>query len=74
MWFIDNVVVLAGLAKGHNRTQELDAANSVISLTPAQMGSRVWWEYVESKANWADAPSRLLKDCAWLAEKKIAAR
>ena len=26
---------------------------------------RVWWEWVESDANWSDGASRDLKECSW---------
>ena len=39
LWFIDNVVVLAGLAKGHSKNYELDAANASIQPTLAHMHS-----------------------------------
>ena len=61
-------VVLAGLAKGHNRCPELDNANAVIQLSLARRKANVWWEYVASKANWADEPSRELEASQWLKE------
>ena len=42
IWLVDNMVVLADLAKGHNRTIELDAGDSSIQLMSAHLWTRCW--------------------------------
>ena len=37
---------------------DLDDGSCAVHLCLAVLRSRVWWEYVESKANWADEASR----------------
>ena len=71
VWFIDNLATLAGLAKGHNHNAELDNANAFIHVMLAHMKTRCWWEYISSKANWADGPSREMEGCEWLREENF---
>ena len=68
VWFEDNSVVLSGLVKGSNRGEELDNGMAALHLAFAAIKARVWSEYVESKANWSDGPSRELLNNAWLKE------
>ena len=58
LWFEDNSVVLSGLVRGASSSGELDSGCSCIHLSLAMLKVRAWWEYVESKSNWADGPSR----------------
>ena len=60
IWFIDNVAALAAHVKGGSDAQDLDRAACVASLAMARLGTRVWFEYVESHSNWADGISRKL--------------
>ena len=56
--WIDNTGALAALIKGYSR--ELDCARIVqaFSAFSLGLGVRAWFEYVASKANIADLPSR----------------
>ena len=65
--------MLAGLARGANRTAELDAGTTTIHLAFAALRCRVWFEYVESDANWSDGPSRELLGNQWLRDKGFSA-
>ena len=65
VWYIDNSVILSAMTKGASRSIAIDRAALVLHLVIAGLGARVWWEYVESKANWSDELSRQLKD-PWL--------
>ena len=60
LWLEDNANVLGGLVKGANHGEDLDNGVAAIHLLLAHSGTRIWWEYVESDANWADGASRLL--------------
>ena len=67
LWYTDNSVVLAAMCKGASHAEAIDAGASTLHLLLARLGIRVWWEYVESKANWSDRLSRELAD-PWLDE------
>jgi hypothetical protein len=66
IWWEDNSVVLAGMCKGANHGEDLDAGTTAIHLMVAQLRMRPWWEYVESKANWSDSASRLGEADPWI--------
>ena len=66
-WFEDNSVVLSGLCRGGSRTALLDQGVAVVHLLLARLRARVWFEYVESHANWSDGASRLLLLGPWSA-------
>ena len=68
VWYIDNSVVLASMCKGASKSQAIDHGATALHLILAGLSTRVWWEYVESKANWSDALSRELND-PWLVEQ-----
>ena len=65
-WFEDNASVLAGVIKCSSREAELDAGLASIHTILAALQTRVWFEWVESKANWADGSSRLLEADPWV--------
>jgi hypothetical protein len=67
-WYEDNAVVLAGLSKGSSNGEELDKGNAAIHLLMAELRSRGWFEYIESKSNWSDGASRLLEGDPWIRE------
>ena len=56
--WVDNTSALAALAKGYSRA--IDSARIVHTLHAWNVGARVstWFEYVRSKANISDLPSR----------------
>ena len=65
-WFEDNAVVLSGLAKGASHGEELDRGNAAAHLMLAELRARCWFEYIESKSNWADGAGRLLEADPWI--------
>ena len=65
-WFEDNSVVLAGMVKGASSGELLDHGAASAHLLIADMRARVWWEYVQSKANWSDGASRELEHDQWV--------
>ena len=56
--FIDNVGAYSGLTKGYSRDVDSGRMISVFHTMNAALGANVWFEYVPSKANIADLPSR----------------
>jgi len=69
IWFEDNAVVLSGMVKGRCHCPEVDDAMAALHLAFAMLRTRVWYEYVESDANWSDGPSRELSANEWLVQE-----
>ena len=67
LWFEDNAAVLASVIKGCSSEEEMDAGMASIHTLAAAVSTRIWFEWVESKANWADEASRLLLAGPWAA-------
>ena len=65
MWFEHNSAVLSGHVKGASGHAMLDSGAASIHLLLAALGTRTWFEYVESDANWSDGASRLLTFDPW---------
>ena len=68
IWFVDNTVALATLTKGNSREPQIAAGVEAVHFALAFMGIRVWFEYVESHANWSDGASRDLLEDKWSRE------
>ena len=73
IWFTDNSVVLAAMTKGASRSAAIDEAAVSLQLITARLGLRIWWEYIESKSNWADRLSRE-RDDPWLRSLQFSVR
>ena len=58
--------MLAGMVRGASGNPVVDRMATAVALMCAFLQCRIWYEYVESKANWADGPSRLLEACPWV--------
>ena len=56
--FIDNSGAEAGLVRGYSRDVDSARMASIFHTVAAALGANVWFEYVASKANIADLPSR----------------
>ena len=65
VWFVDNTVVVAAMCKGSSQSLAIDEGATMLHLVVAKYRWRIWWEYIESKSNWADRLSRDLAD-PWL--------
>jgi len=65
LWFIDNVAALMALVKGSSGSRSLDQMAKVIHLACFALRSVPYFEYVESKANWADEISRVGTQGNW---------
>ena len=65
IWFVDNSVALSAMTKGSSNSVAIDEAAVSLQLLCARLRLRIWWEYIESKSNWADKLSRE-RDDAWL--------
>ena len=65
VWFIDNTAALMALVRGRSNSADLDRLAGSIHAALFAMQIWMYFEWVESKSNWADGISReSLKD-AW---------
>ena len=53
------------MVRGKSRSEKLDVAAMVAHLAFAMLNCRVWFEYVESNANWMDEASRVAGGGPW---------
>ena len=63
--FIDNSAALSALIKGRSGCADLDYLAQRIHLRAYSIDARLWVEYVETDANWADGVSREGPNCRW---------
>jgi len=56
--WIDNLSAVAGLCKGYSRVHDSVRLVHAFHAFANGLGARVWFEYVPTKANVSDAPSR----------------
>ena len=58
IWFIDNVAALMALVRGRSDAEDLDRMAVLIHGLMYGLQCMIYFEWVESKANWADGISR----------------
>ena len=58
VWFIDNTAALMALVKGSSNSHSLDQMAKIVHLACFAIRTVPYFEYIESKANWADEVSR----------------
>ena len=57
--WVDNSSAAAAASKGYSRQADSARIVHILHTTLASLGARVWFEYVRTKANVADEPSRV---------------
>ena len=57
--FLDNVAAVMTLVRGRSRNPDLAKLGRLIHLALFALRAQGYWEYVQSKSNWADDISRL---------------
>ena len=67
IYFIDNSAALSALVKGRSGNPDMDWLARWVHLQTYHLNVRLWLEYVETDANWADGASRLGAPCDWAA-------
>ena len=67
VWFIDNIAALMALIRGRSDSPDLEKMASLIHLACFALRTWIYWEYIPSKSNWADATSRLGMADPWRA-------
>ena len=60
LWFVDNTTALHSVIKGNARNQWLDRSIAIFHFLAFRHDVHVWFEFVDSKSNWADGISREL--------------
>ena len=58
--FIDNTSAISGMLKGYSAAPDSAWMVNIFHTYNTQLHSNIWYEHVDSKANPADLPSRLL--------------
>ena len=59
LWFLDNVAAVMTLARGRSSNSDLAKLGHLIPLALFALRAQGYWEYIQSKSNWADDISRL---------------
>eukprot|EP00435_Cladocopium_sp_Y103_P037804 s1601_g10.t1 len=65
LWFLDNVAAVMTLVRGRSTNSDLSKLGHLIHLALFVLWAQGYWEYVQSKSNWADDISRLGFDDPW---------
>ena len=73
VWYVDNVAALMALVKGRSESQELDVIAQSMHLLLFHVRCNLWFEWVQSHSNWADAISRLGLQDSWHKEHRFRA-
>ena len=66
---VDNTTALYAAVKGGATDPAVDRAVAFTHFLAFRAGVDIWWEYVDSKSNWADGVSRDLGACPWAAQR-----
>ena len=65
-WYIDNVAALMALIRGRSSSPDLERLAHLVHIALFALNASIFWEYVPSKSNWADAVSRVGFQDPWL--------
>ena len=65
LWFLDNVAAVMTLVRGRSSNADLAKLGHLIHLALFALRAQGYWEYVQSKSNWADDISRLGAEDPW---------
>ena len=65
VWMVDNIAALMTLIKGRSESEDLERMAHMVHTILYALRCWMWWEYIPSKSNWADAISRLGRDDPW---------
>ena len=65
IWFLDNVASLMALVKGRSSSRDLENFAHMVHMLLLGLNTQMWFEYIPSKSNWADAISRLGRSDPW---------
>ena len=71
LFFIDNSVALYSMVRGGSNQRAVARCTHLMGITCLNHTCKVWFEFVDSKSNWADSISRTLAECRFCREKGI---
>ena len=71
MWYIDNTSALYSVVKGSCKHPSVNRAIAITHLIMLHFDIAIWWEFVDSKANWSDGISREGADDTFAREHKF---
>jgi hypothetical protein len=74
IWMVDNTTALYSAVKGGATDPAVDRAVAFVHFLAFRADIDIWWEYVDSKSNWADGISRDLGNCPWAASRGFITR
>lgn len=66
IWFIENTAALMSLIRGRSDSSDLEHMSNMIHIALYALNCWVFWEWIPSKSNWADAISRLGANDPWV--------
>ena len=66
IWFIDNTAALMSLIRGRSDSPDLEHMSRMIHVVLYALNCWIFWEWIPSKSNWADAISRLGVNDPWV--------
>ena len=58
VYYMDNLAAMYALCKGRSESPELDKMAGMVHAVLFSLRCAIYWEWFESRANWADAISR----------------
>ena len=71
IWFIDNTAALMALIRGRSDSTDLEHMSRMIHIALYALNCWIFWEWIPSKSNWADAISRVGAADPWLARNQF---
>ena len=70
LWFLDSVATVMTFVRGRSSNPDLTQLGHMIHLALFALRAQRYWEYVQSKSNWADDISRLGIQDSWRPRRK----
>ena len=58
VWYIDNTSALYSVVKGSSKQPAVGRTVAVTHFLMFKFNISIWWEFVDSMANWSDGVSR----------------
>ena len=65
VFYVDNLAALMALIRGRSDASDLEHLSRLIHAAVFSLQTWIYWEWVSSKSNWADAISHLGRDDPW---------
>ena len=62
VWFVDNTTALHAFVKGTSANEAVERAAQCVHFLSLKYDFRIWFEFIDSGANWSDGISRELHD------------